>query len=98
METLDQISTKYSVKFNVDKPSDSQGLNEAEVKERLEKYGPNRLTPPKKWHPLIVYLFYVTGVFNLMLLVAGVASLILFGINQEENFSLVCKVLLYIGS
>lgn len=93
LKTVDEISQLYSVSIDASKPAGSGGLTKQQVVERLEKYGLNRLTPPKKRHPLLVYLGYLLGLFNLMLLVAGVASLIIYGINPLDNGNLV-----YIGA
>ena len=87
--SIDDVAKKYSVSINTTKASDSTGLSTEEASKRLEENGPNCLTPPKKIHPLLMYLKYVSGLFNVMLIVAGIASEILFGINKEENFSLV---------
>jgi sodium/potassium-transporting ATPase subunit alpha len=92
LKSIDEISKMYSVSIDQSKPAASSGLSKSQVAERLEKYGLNRLTPPKKKHPILVYLGYVLGLFNLMLVVAGVASLIIFGLNPADNKSLV-----YIG-
>jgi sodium/potassium-transporting ATPase subunit alpha len=93
LKTPEELSQLYSVAIDLTKPAASGGLNKQQVAERLEKYGLNRLTPPTKRHPLLVYIGYVLGLFNLMLVVAGIASLIIYGINPGENGSLV-----YIGS
>ena len=93
LKTADEVSAMYSVSIDPTKPASSGGLTKQQVAERLEKYGLNRLTPPKKLHPLVVYLGYVLGLFNLMLVVAGIASLIIFGLNPADNRSLV-----YIGA
>lgn len=90
--SLEEICQKYSISVSTEKPTDSQGLSETEAKSRLEKYGFNQLTPPKKYHPILVYLYYVSGIFNLMLIVAGVVSYILYGINPSDNSSLVTVV------
>jgi sodium/potassium-transporting ATPase subunit alpha len=93
LKSTEELSQLYSVAIDLTKPAASGGLNKQQVAERLEKYGLNRLTPPKKRHPLLVYLGYVMGLFNLMLVVAGIASLIIYGINPGENGNLV-----YIGA
>ena len=92
LKTIDEISQLYSVSVDPAKPASSVGLTKQQVAERLEKYGFNRLTPPKKRHPLLVYIGYVLGLFNLMLLVAGIASLIIYGLDPVTNSNL-----LYIG-
>jgi sodium/potassium-transporting ATPase subunit alpha len=85
LKTIDELQEIYSVKVDTSKPSGSVGLSKAEVGLRLEKYGLNRLTPPKKKHPLLVYIGYVMGLFNLMLNVAGIAMLIIYGAATGEK-------------
>ena len=85
LKTIDELQDLYSVKVDPAKPSSSAGLSTAEVALRLQKYGLNRLTPPKKNHPLIIYIGYVMGLFNLMLNVAGIATLIIYGITTGEK-------------
>jgi sodium/potassium-transporting ATPase subunit alpha len=89
LKTVDELSELYSVSINASKPAASGGLTKQQVAERLEKYGLNRLTPPKKRNPILVYLGYVMGLFNLMLVIAGIASLAIYGINPAANRSLV---------
>lgn len=93
LKTVDEISQLYSVAIDASKPAASGGLTKQQVAERHEKYGLNRLTPPKKRNPFLVYLGYVLGLFNLMLVVAGIASLIIYGLNSADNGGMV-----YIGS
>ena len=53
--TLDQLQQHYKVIVNATKPIVSPGLSDAEVKERIEKFGLNQLSPPKKKHTIIIY-------------------------------------------
>ena len=85
LKSVDELSLLYSVSIDSSKPAASGGLTKQQVAERLEKYGLNRLTPPKKRHPLLVYIGYVLGLFNFMLLVAGIASLIIYGLSPENG-------------
>jgi P-type Ca2+ transporter type 2C len=57
------------------KTSDS-GLSSAEVKLRLEKYGPNRLTEKKKVSPLSIFISQFKNTLTLILL--GSVGLVLF--------------------
>ncbi|KNC97081.1 HAD ATPase, P-type, family IC [Spizellomyces punctatus DAOM BR117] len=83
--TVEEVQKKYNVSFTPEKPASSQGLSAAEAAKRLEEYGPNQLSPPKKRHPFLKFLDHLLGLFNLMLLVAGVASYILLAIDFEGN-------------
>lgn len=47
------------------------GLSDNEAGERMEKYGPNRLTPPKKQSPFLRFLQQFNNILIYVLLVAG---------------------------
>ena len=54
-----------------------QGLSEAEAAERLERFGPNRLTPPKRRGPLVRLLLQFHSVLIYVLLGAAVITALL---------------------
>ncbi|TPX63790.1 hypothetical protein SpCBS45565_g06340 [Spizellomyces sp. 'palustris'] len=83
--TIEEVQKKYNVDFMPQKPASSQGLSTAEAAKRLEEYGPNQLSPPKKRHPFLKFMDHLLGLFNLMLFVAGIASYILLAIDFEGN-------------
>jgi sodium/potassium-transporting ATPase subunit alpha len=51
---------------------------------RLTRDGPNAITPPKKTSPFLLFFKELIGLFNLMLLVSAVLSLILFAIDSSK--------------
>lgn len=51
----------------------SEGLNQAEAKQRLEKYGYNEL-PEKKENPLLKFLSYFWGPIPIMIFAAAILS------------------------
>ena len=53
------------------------GLSDSEAASRLERYGPNRLSPPRPVSALAILRDQLTGVVVLLLLAAAVISLIL---------------------
>ncbi len=55
----------------------TDGLSDQEVEERLRRYGPNRLRPPKTRGPLIRFLQQFHNVLIYVLLVAGVVTALL---------------------
>ncbi|KAJ3290167.1 hypothetical protein HDU79_003473 [Rhizoclosmatium sp. JEL0117] len=84
--SIAECAAKYSVSVNETKPQNSQGLTAAEAAKRLLEYGPNCLTPPKKRHWILRFLDILSGLFNVMLIVSGVACYILLGINYAANY------------
>ncbi|EGF82503.1 hypothetical protein BATDEDRAFT_86311 [Batrachochytrium dendrobatidis JAM81] len=83
--SLEEVEKKYSVSVDAVKPTLSKGLSPAEAIKRLEQYGPNQLSPPKKRHPFLRFMDHLLGLFNLMLLVSGIAAYILLAINPSAN-------------
>ncbi|KAI9099834.1 hypothetical protein DFS34DRAFT_648779 [Phlyctochytrium arcticum] len=85
MLTIEQVEKKYNVKVSIDKPSQSPGLSSEDAARRLVEQGPNQLSPPKRRHPFLKFMDHLLGLFNLMLLAAGIASYILLAIDFEGN-------------
>ncbi|KAL2917749.1 hypothetical protein HK105_202622 [Polyrhizophydium stewartii] len=82
---LADIEKRYAVSVNAAKPVSSQGLMATEAAKRLQENGPNQLSPPKKRHPFLRFLDHLMGLFNVMLLVSGVAAYILLAIDPVGN-------------
>jgi sodium/potassium-transporting ATPase subunit alpha len=64
--------------------SNLKGLTSDEAKLRLEKNGRNALSPPKKRSPFLKYLDKVCGLFNLLLILAGILAIILYFLDSSE--------------
>ncbi|KAH6576032.1 hypothetical protein BASA60_004692 [Batrachochytrium salamandrivorans] len=91
--SLEEVEKKYTVSVDAVKPTVSKGLSPEEATKRLEQYGPNQLSPPKKRHPFLRFLDHLLGLFNLMLLVSGIAAYILLAIDPVGN-----KQNIYVGA
>ncbi|RKP07220.1 hypothetical protein THASP1DRAFT_17398 [Thamnocephalis sphaerospora] len=83
--TLDEVCQLYHVSVDGARAADSTGLSQETAARLLEEHGPNVLTPPKRRHPLLVYLAYLISLFNVLLIVAGILVYILYGINPADN-------------
>ena len=57
--------------------TDPSGLSDAEAASRLQRYGPNRLSPPRPVSALTILRDQLTGVVVLLLFAAAVISLVL---------------------
>ena len=55
----------------------NKGLTDNEITARTEQYGPNRLTPAKKQHPVIKFLSQFKNILIYVLLVAAVVTALL---------------------
>ncbi|KAI8800792.1 P-type cation-transporting ATPase [Cladochytrium replicatum] len=82
-----QIKERYGTSFNETAAQSSQGLTAGEAANRLNQNGPNILTPPKKVHPVVLFLECLFAVFNCLLILCAVITWILFGIDPINNFS-----------
>ena len=85
--SIEEVEKKLSVSVNAVKPTQSKGLSDSEAAALLEKYGPNQLSPPLKRPLWLQFLDYLLGLFNVMLLVAGIACYITYGIDPVNNAS-----------
>ena len=69
-ETLKQINSQMN------------GLNDDEVKKRLEEYGKNELTAKKKISPLVIFVRQFLDVMILVLIIAAIISVIIGDISD----------------
>ena len=78
IQLLSYQSLSERVKTNIDitNPKTSQGLSASEVAERLERDGPNCLTPPPELPEILKYLSHYTDPFMILLMIAGTLSII----------------------
>ncbi|KAJ6583163.1 aminophospholipid-transporting P-type ATPase [Mycena vulgaris] len=68
-------------------PGASHGLTPAEAAARLQRDGPNVLTPLKKRSPFRQYIDRLLTMFNILLVFAGVLEYILLGVDFKANFA-----------
>lgn len=71
---------RYKMKFNDKKPLESGGLSAAAIPALQEEFGLNVLTPPKKVHPIVQYLKFLSQTFNLLLVLCAVIEWVLIGV------------------
>lgn len=84
--THEDVAKRYTTHIDIEKPGESQGLTSAAAEQRLLEHGPNILTPAKKKHAIIKFLEYLSSLFNLLLIAAGILEYILLGIDYHDNF------------
>ncbi len=80
------VAARYKTRISLEKPGESAGLTGQQAEQLLQEYGANILTPPKKKHPLLRYLGYLSSLFNLLLILAGILEYILLAIDFKDNF------------
>ncbi|KND04182.1 Na,H/K antiporter P-type ATPase, alpha subunit [Spizellomyces punctatus DAOM BR117] len=91
--SFEEIQKLHKTSFDARKPVASAGLTPTEVTQRQAEHGPNILTPPKQKSLLLLYLECLANLFNLLLLIAGVFTYILYGIDPVGNY-----LNLYVGA
>eukprot|EP01111_Echinosteliopsis_oligospora_P011067 TRINITY_DN3556_c0_g2_i2.p1 TRINITY_DN3556_c0_g2~~TRINITY_DN3556_c0_g2_i2.p1 ORF type:complete len:1104 (+),score=302.37 TRINITY_DN3556_c0_g2_i2:184-3495(+) len=74
--TTKDVAKKYDTNLNVIDPNSSQGLDAEEADARIERYGKNALTPPKKVSEWKKLLHEFTGIFAIMLELAGIGCFV----------------------
>ena len=62
-----------------------EGLTSAEAASRLEKYGLNRITPPKTTHWFVKFLWNLVGGFQLMMWFGAILCYIVFGLTNGTD-------------
>jgi sodium/potassium-transporting ATPase subunit alpha len=72
------------------------GLDSTTARLRLEKHGPNVITPTAQKPLWLQILYHFTDFFSLMLLFAAVLCLIAFALDPEEDMHLYLAVFLFI--
>lgn len=80
------VASRYHTHINMEEPGQSLGLASSQATQLLHEHGLNVLTPPRKKHPLMKFLEYLTSLFNLLLIFAGILEYILLGIDFKDNF------------
>ncbi|KAF9453646.1 aminophospholipid-transporting P-type ATPase [Macrolepiota fuliginosa MF-IS2] len=84
--SLSALEETLDTSFDYKDASKSEGLSEEEAKARLQKDGPNVLTPTKKKSAFRKFMDRLLTMFNVLLIVAGILEYVLLGINFKENF------------
>jgi sodium/potassium-transporting ATPase subunit alpha len=90
--SLDQLEARYNIQLDPEAPWKSFGLSDSRAAALLQSDGLNRLTPPKKLHPFVLYLHEFKNPLTILLLLAGILSLVLFALDVQD------KANLYLGA
>jgi sodium/potassium-transporting ATPase subunit alpha len=80
------VAERYETRINMERPAESLGLTDQKAQQLLREHGLNRLTPPKRRHPVLKYLDCLSSLFNVLLIFAGILEYILLGVNYKDNF------------
>jgi len=86
------VAEKYKTRIDMGRPGESLGLTTEQAEQLLLEHGPNVLTPPSRRHWILKFWDYLSSLFNLLLIFAGVLEYILLGINYKDNFQNVSMI------
>ncbi|KXN64943.1 hypothetical protein CONCODRAFT_44889, partial [Conidiobolus coronatus NRRL 28638] len=82
---ISEVCKRYGTTVDTAKPDTSGGLSKTTAAQLKEQYGPNVLSPPKKKHPIVIFLECLAALFNLLLILAGILTYVLYGIDPIGN-------------
>lgn len=93
------MAERHHTHIDTERPYKSHGLTETEAAALLTANGPNAITPPPKKSPWLLFLSHFVNPFNVLLLVSGGLSFILYAVDQEEMVNLLLgAVLLFVAT
>ncbi|KAG6876964.1 hypothetical protein C0993_011578 [Termitomyces sp. T159_Od127] len=84
--SFSKIAETLNTSIDTKDAANSYGLTTAEAQARLQRDGPNVLTPPQKKSALRKFLDRLFTMFNILLMIAGVLEYVLLGIDFKANF------------
>lgn len=97
--TVEQVASKYNTRLETERIQKSLGLSELEAKHRLEANGKNAITPPPKKSPWLLFLSHFGNLFNVLLIVSGALSFILYAIDRSQMINLILgAVLMFVAT
>ncbi|KAJ3104764.1 hypothetical protein HDU96_008828 [Phlyctochytrium bullatum] len=82
-----ELEQRHKTSFNPQRPMESRGLTESDASQRLATNGPNILTPPKKKPAILLYIECLLNIFNALLILCGVMTYVLYGLDKVANSS-----------
>lgn len=94
--TLNELEERYNTSFNVNEPAKSLGLTFDESLERLTRDGKNLLTPPKQKPEIVKYLQGFTNFFMILLMAAGILSMVAYGLDTTQDLNLYLGIVLFV--
>lgn len=87
--TIAEVLAEHHVDWNT-------GLSTDEVERRLERYGPNTLTPPPQVSKWILFLHHLTGFFSLLLWAGGILCFVAYGLDSSSADNLGLGIILIV--
>lgn len=92
---LSDVTSRFPISgINEGDPRQSTGLANEQVLEQREKFGKNELSPPKKDPPIVLFLKQFLDLFRVLLMIAGILSLISYFTDPEVELNLYLAIIL----
>ena len=66
-------------------PFSWQGLSEEQARDKLRRFGPNAITPPKQKSEIVKFLVLMFGGFSALLWIGSLLCFFSFGISEGSN-------------
>lgn len=82
---IGEVCAKYNVSIDQNVPHRSSGLDAEEVEKRAAEHGKNEIPPARRTPAALVFLKVLFGLFNLMLILAGILSLSFAFISEDDR-------------
>jgi magnesium-transporting ATPase (P-type) len=92
--SLQYLSEYFQTKINFQNPLLSYGLSQQQVSLLLKQFGPNSLTPPEHLSKIVLFLLQFLNYFMILLLLAGIISILSYLIPPHEITNIYLGVLL----
>jgi sodium/potassium-transporting ATPase subunit alpha len=93
---LPRLSEFFKTQIDFTVPKLSRGLTSKQAQEMLAQFGPNMLTPPARIPLWLLFLFQFLNFFMLLLIAAGVISIIAYLISPSDPTNLYLGILLLV--
>lgn len=93
--SISDVLARYGTVFNAVHLQQSYGLSSGDCSNRLLQFGSNQLTRTAETSSIALFLQHLLGLFNLMLIVSGLLSIVLFILDTHSmmNLFLGCFIL-----
>jgi magnesium-transporting ATPase (P-type) len=79
------VAEKFQTRLDVQRPQKSLGLTKEQASELLKTNGHNAITPSPKKPMWLQFLMHFLNPFNVMLIVSGFLSLVLYAIDHSQT-------------
>lgn len=95
LDSVEDFAKRHKTSINAEQPKSSAGLTSAEAASRLLTYGPNAFTTKAGKPEWLKYLLQYTDPFMIMLLLAGVLSLVAYSLDTTQPINMYLGILLF---